>query len=125
MAKILIIEDDPDMAGLLAFRLKRSGFETAFASDAVTALTIARKERPDVTLLDLGLPGGGGLVVMERFKAIAPLAHVPVIVVSAQEPALAEESARRAGAHAFLTKPIDMERLMAAIHEALGEASGP
>ncbi len=121
-AKILIIEDDPDISGLLGLRLRQNDYDTAFASDAVTAMTIARKERPDVILLDIGLPGGGGLLVMERLKAIAPLAHVPVIVVSARDPAATEEHVLRAGAQAFLPKPIETERLLATVRSALGTA---
>jgi DNA-binding response OmpR family regulator len=124
-AKILIIEDDPDISGLLGLRLRQNDYETAFASDAVTAMTVARKERPDVILLDIGLPGGGGLLVMERLKAVAPLAHVPVIVVSARDPATTEEHVLRAGARAFLGKPIDTERLLSTIRAALGATEEP
>ena len=124
-AKILIIEDDPDISGLLGLRLKRDDYDTAFASDAVTAMTVARKERPDLILLDIGLPGGGGMLVMERLKAIAPLAHVPIIVVSARDAASTEEQVLRAGARAFLPKPIEMERLLATVRGALGETDGP
>ncbi len=126
MAKgtILIIEDDRDIAGLLAIRLKRDGYATAFASDAITALTVARKERPDLIVLDIGLPGGDGFVVMERLKTVGHLAHVPVIVVSARHATSTEEQVLRAGARAFFGKPIEMERLLAAVRAALGETDG-
>ncbi len=119
--KILIIEDDADISGLLGLRLKRLGYETAFASDAVTALTVARKEQPDLIVLDLGLPGGDGHIVMERLRSIASLSHVPVIVVTARDPATSRDRVLAAGAHAFLEKPIDMDSLLSAVRDALGD----
>jgi DNA-binding response OmpR family regulator len=123
MAKILIVEDDADIRMLLATRLKSAGYESAFATDASTALGIARKEQPDLILLDLGLPGGNGLVVLERLRSIASLSTIPVVVVSARDPYTHEQPLLAAGAYAFLTKPIDTDRLLAAIRGALGEAA--
>ena len=118
-AKILIVEDDPDIGGLLAIHLRRAGYQTVHASDAVTFLTVARKEQPDLILLDLGLPGGDGLLVMERMKGIASLSRVPVIVVSARDPISSGPQALAAGAHAFLGKPIDTDRLLETVRDAL------
>jgi len=120
--KILIIEDDEDMRRGLNIRLKANEFETAFASDAAMALTIARKEAPDLVLLDLGLPGGDGFLVLDRMKNIAELAPTPVIVVSARDPKTNEKRALDAGARAFFQKPVDNEQLMKAIWRALGES---
>jgi DNA-binding response OmpR family regulator len=119
--KILIIEDDPDIRQLLQHRIRSKQYESAFAGDAVTALTIARKERPDLILLDLGLPGGDGFVVLERLQQLAPLASIPVIVISARDPSASRERALAAGAVAFLPKPIDMDELFGAVSDALGE----
>ncbi len=118
--KILVIEDDADIRRLLKIRLGEDGYDTAFAWDAVTALTIARKAEPDVIILDLGLPGGDGYVVMERLQSLAPLAMVPIIVVSAQPASMQSEPARAAGAVAFIEKPIEMDVLLAAVRDALG-----
>ena len=123
-AKVLIIEDNPDISGLLGIRLKRSDYDTAFAADAVTALTVARKERPDLIVLDLGLPGGDGHLVMERMKSIGPLAHVPVVVVSASDPVASEARVLADGAHTFMPKPIDLDRLFATIEDALAVPTG-
>jgi CheY-like chemotaxis protein len=117
--KILIVEDDADIRQLINLRLRANGYETAFASDAITAMTVARKESPDLVLLDLGLPGGDGFLIMERMKAIASLAAIPVIVITASDPAATRDRALAAGARAFLSKPLDVPALTEAVERAL------
>jgi CheY-like chemotaxis protein len=86
-------------------------------------MTVARKESPDLVLLDLGLPGGDGFLIMERMKAIATLAATPVIVITASDPAATRDRALAAGAHAFLSKPIDVAALAEAVESALDPAA--
>ena len=117
--KILIIEDDEDMRRGLNMRLRASEYETAFAADAVMALSIAKKEAPDLILLDLGLPGGDGFTVLERMKNIASLACTPVIVVSARDPKANEKRAIDVGVEAYFQKSVDNELLLKAIQRAL------
>lgn len=118
--KVLIVEDDADIRQLMNLRLRALSYDTAFASDAVTAMTVARKENPDLIVLDLGLPGGDGFVIMERLKAFASLSMVPIVVVSARDPATSRERALAAGARAFVQKPIDMAEFASAVDEAIG-----
>ena len=118
--KILIVDDDADIRELLNIRLRKSGYETAFAVDGISAISAARRENPDLILLDLGLPGGEGYTVMERMKAIASLGWVPVVVVSARDPGTNRQRAIDAGAKAFLEKPIDMDALLTTIERELG-----
>src|SRR5260370_35307943 len=113
--KILIIEDDADLRRGLNVRLRASEYETAFASDAVMALSIAKKEAPDLILLDLGLPGGDGFLVLERMKNIASLACTPVIVVSAPDPKTSEKRPVNAGPQAFFQKPAKNRDLLLSI----------
>lgn len=120
--KILIVEDDQDMRRALNVRLRANNYDTAFASDAIEALSIARKEQPDLLLLDLGLPGGDGFMVMDRMKDIASLSSLPVIVVSARDPEGNKVRALSAGAEAFFQKPVDNEQLITTIRRTLGDA---
>jgi DNA-binding response OmpR family regulator len=117
--KVLIVEDDADIARLVGMRLKQDGLKLAFAGDAVTAVTVARKEDPDVIVIDLGLPGGGGLLIMERLRAMAHLAMKPVIVISAHDPVESERQAREAGAVAFFPKPLDMDAFAHAVRNEI------
>jgi len=121
VATILVIEDDSDISRLLGVRLRNAGYDLAFATDGMTAMSVARQTQPDAILLDLGLPAGDGYLVMERLRSFPALAHVPVIVVSSRDPLTNEERSLTAGARAFLQKPIDVDRLLAEIRNALGE----
>ena len=118
--KVLIVEDDADIRGLLNVRLRQHAYDTAFATDGMTALAIARREGPDLILLDLGLPAGDGFTVMERMKSIASLAAVPVVVITARDASVNYDRAVAAGAAAFVQKPIDFDELLAKIDGLLG-----
>jgi CheY-like chemotaxis protein len=104
-------------------RLRRAGYDTAFAGDAISAVSVARKEEPDLILLDLGLPGGEGFVVLDRLRAIAALGWVPVIVITARADPTSRQRAEAAGVKAYLQKPIDVERLLAEISRQLASSS--
>src|SRR6476661_7286349 len=105
--KILIVDDNADTRLLLSARLKAHQYHTVFAADALQAMSVAQKERPDAILLDLGLPGGGGLIVLQWFKANTSLSGTPILIVTAEAPLVAEASSNEAGAVAFLQKSVD------------------
>lgn len=117
---ILIVDDNADTRLILSARLKANHYHTVFAADALQAMSVALKEQPDAILLDLGLPGGNGLVVLQRLKANTALSAIPVIIVTAEDPSVAETRAIEAGADAFLQKPVDQDKLMAAVQQAIG-----
>jgi DNA-binding response OmpR family regulator len=119
-AKILIVDDDQDIRRLLGIRLKARGYEPFFAGDAISAVNQARKEHPDLILLDLMLPAGDGYLVVERLKAMPALEGIPVIVVSARDPVAEEERFIQSGADTFFRKPFDYDELLTAIELALG-----
>jgi CheY-like chemotaxis protein len=117
---ILIVDDNADTRLILGARLKANHYHTIFAADGLQAMSIALKERPDAILLDLGLPGGNGFIILERLKANIALGGIPVIIVTAEDPLVAEARAIKAGATAFLQKPINQERLITVVQQALG-----
>ena len=123
--KILIVDDDPDVRLGLHVRLKANQYDTFFAGDAFSSVVEARTHQPDLIILDLGLPAGDGFLVMERLKTIPSLAMVPIIVVSARDVRANKERAVRAGAKAFLQKPVDNPELLAVIRQTLGEPEQP
>lgn len=117
--KILIIDDDPDSWQLLSTILRAHHFHPFRAADSIQAVSEARRHQPQAILLDLGLPGGDGFLVLERLKANRLLAAIPVIVVTAQDLQQAEGRARELGAAAFFQKPVKAEALIATIQVAL------
>ena len=120
--KILVIDDDADIRELIKARLEGMGYATAFAADAATAVTLARKAEPDAILLDLTLPGGDGFMILERMKHLATLAHVPVVAVSARDPETNRDRALELGAVDYVQKPFDAETLLTAVRSALGDS---
>ena len=118
---ILIVDDDPDVRLGLHVRLKANHYEVIFAADGMASVAQARKHMPDLIILDLGLPAGNGFSVMERLKANDSLSLIPVIVVSASDVTANMDRALKAGARAFLQKPVDNARLLSEIRRVLGE----
>lgn len=119
--KILIVEDDSELLRSMHVRLRAHHYDTFSAGDAISCMAEARKNEPDLILLDLGLPAGDGFLLMERFKQVPALASVPVIVVTARDYRANQKRAMQAGATAFMQKPVNNAELLAAIRQALRE----
>src|ERR1700737_3246278 len=122
---ILIVDDDPDVRLGLHVRLKANHYDVIFAADGMASIAEARKHTPDLIILDLGLPAGDGFSVMERLKANDSLSLIPVIVVSARDRNANMDRALKAGAKAFLQKPVDNAQLLTVIRQVLGEPPRP
>lgn len=121
-ARILVVDDEPDMRTLLTLILTRSGFESVEASTGEEALEIAAgAERIDLVLLDLNLPGISGLQVLEKWQADGYAADVPVLMLTADATPGRDQDALVRGARGFLTKPILAKELVAEIDRTLRE----
>lgn len=117
--KILIVDDNEDVAKGLRVLFRAHDYATILASDAVAAISQAKNEKPDLIVLDLGLPAGDGYVVMERLNNIESLASIPVIVFTARDAAAHKERSIQAGAKAFFQKPVESDVLLTAIQQVL------
>jgi PAS domain S-box-containing protein len=122
-SQILIVEDDLDVLMGMLIRLQANHYDTFFAVDAISSVVEAQKHQPDLILLDLGLPGGDGFRVMERLHENPFLASIPIIIVSGRAGHENQVRAMKAGAKAFLEKPVDNAELLAVIRQALGEST--
>lgn len=115
--KILVVDDELDVAKALKIRLKANGYNVVLAYDSIQGFTIANKEKPDLIILDIMIPGGGGFVVAERLKQSTATHHIPIIFLTGISGG--EDRAYKVGATSYLMKPYQPEKLLETIHDAL------
>ena len=122
MAKVLLIEDNEMNRDMLSRRLIRRGFQVVFAMDGQQGIDLARSERPDIILMDLGLPVIDGWEATRRVKADDATRGVPVIGLTAHAMTGDREKAIEAGCDDYDTKPVEFDRLIGKIERLLGTA---
>jgi DNA-binding response OmpR family regulator len=115
-ARILVVEDEPAFAEIVLLWLERHGWRTSIAPDGPTALHLWEAERPDLVLLDLGLPGIDGWQVLERIRSEST---VPVLLVTARSGDLDKVRGLGVGADDYITKPVSFPELIARVRAAL------
>ena len=120
MAKILIVEDERDLVAALAFNLKKEGHVAVGVARGDEALAAAQRERPDLVLLDVMLPGVGGLDVCRALRAAG--IEVPVIMLTARSEELDRVLGLEIGADDYVTKPFSVRELIARINVRLRRA---
>jgi two-component system OmpR family response regulator len=120
--KILVVDDEQDVAKALKVRLKANGYQVVIASDSVQAFIMANKEKPDLILLDIMIPGGGGFVVAERLKQSQTTHHIPIVFLTGIPGG--EERAYQLGASGYVMKPYHPDELIQTIHRALERVRG-
>ena len=109
MKTILLIEDYIDNARLVMRALKPHGYRLIHAPDGASGLRMAMEEKPDLILLDLGLPDVEGQTLAALIKSLPELAHVPVVAVTAWPPDTAEPMALAYGCDGYFSKPISLK----------------
>lgn len=125
MHKILIVEDEHDIAELIAFNLKRAGYEVFMAHDGIEGTTTAMRERPDLVVLDLMLPGRDGFGVFRELRRDARTAKIPVIMLTARAQTEDRIQGLEVGADDYLTKPFSPKELLLRIQAILKRSDAP
>lgn len=123
-ARVLVAEDSATQRALCVNILRDAGLEVHEAPDGRYALDICRIIRPDLLVLDLGLPRLGGMDLLRKLRDDRKIGATPVVVVTADDRPETAEEAFYEGANDVLTKPIDPQDLIARVGDALGLASG-
>lgn len=120
-ATILIADDDPALLSAMSCRLENEGYRVFRTQDGYQALAIARRERPDLLILDINMPAGSGISVQERVRAIDEIATPPVIFMTGNEITPSIEQEVRISRARMLQKPFETSTLLATIRECLAE----
>lgn len=117
MPKILVVDDDETMTGLMKALLMMEGHEAIIVNDSTTVVDVAASLSPDVITLDLMMPGLTGFQLCELLRQDPRFANVPIMIVSARDDHESKEKAAALGAKDYLTKPFGVDAFLAKIRE--------
>src|SRR5205085_3289098 len=120
-ARILVVEDDEGIRDTLKYHLASAGFQVLEAADGTTGLRAARTGKPDLILLDLMLPGMGGL---ELCRALRKTSRVPILVISARDAEIDKIVGLELGADDYITKPFSVREVVARVNAVLRRSRG-
>jgi CheY-like chemotaxis protein len=123
MATIMVVEDNELSRDALSRRLARRGYRMVLAVDGAQAIELARSERPDIILMDLGLPRVDGWEATRQLKADRETERIPIIVLSAHATTHDRDKALQAGGDEFDTKPVRFQPLLDKIEALLARAA--
>lgn len=118
-ATILVVDDEPDFAELVAYHLRQNGHAVILARNGEEALDQARRHRPDLILLDLMLPEIDGFTVCELLRHHPPTRDIPILVLTAMAGQLVRFHGLASGAAEFLTKSVSLADLMQSVERTL------
>ncbi len=117
--KILIIDDDKTFTALAASLLRTAGYSPVVAFDAMQGFMFAQRGAPQAILLDLNMPAGGGMQLLEKLRHSTKTQNVPVIIVTAMTAPGLEAEAKGKGAAAVVMKPVDLKALVEIVKRTL------
>ena len=119
--KILVVDDEPQIVRLLSLRLKANNFDVLTAYDGYQCVQVAKLELPDLILLDIKMPLGGGIKAFENLKDISATNMIPVIFITAFPSVKVKEQVMSMGAEDFIAKPFNSDVLIEKINIILND----
>jgi len=125
MARIVVVEDEPDLRQVLAYNLRDAGHEVFVAAEGRRGITLATEERPDVVLLDLMLPDMSGLEVCRILKAADTTRNIPVVMVTARGEEIDRVVGFELGADDYVVKPFSVRELLLRLRSVLRRGATP
>ena len=117
--RLLVVEDELDLAEMVKLRLKANGYEVLIAYDGQAGLDLARQEKPDLIILDLMLPKIDGYKICRMLKFDEKYKHIPIIMFTARAQESDKKMGSDVGADAYITKPFDAQALLSKIKELI------
>jgi len=119
--KILVVDDEPQIVHLLSARLKASGYETYGANDSYQCIKMTKEVNPDLILLDMKMPAGGGIQAFNNLKSSIYTQDIPVIFITAYPGPEVEKQVKELGADGFFAKPFNSVELLNKIKNLIGD----
>jgi two-component system response regulator RpaA len=119
MPRILVIDDDPAIAELVAINLEMAGYEVSQAEDGIKGQALALQLLPDLVILDLMLPRVDGFTVCQRLRRDERTADIPILMLTALGQTQNKVEGFNAGADDYLTKPFELEEMLARVRALL------
>lgn len=120
---VLLIEDEPNIIEAIRFLLTREGWKVEAHSNGSDAVEVVCRARPDLVILDMMLPGKSGMDILRELRAIAELASLPVLMLTARGQSRDRDMAEKAGVSRFMTKPFSNTEVLTAVRDLVAQAS--
>ncbi|NOD62702.1 MULTISPECIES: response regulator transcription factor [unclassified Ruegeria] len=121
--KVLLIEDEPNIAEAIRFLLTREGWQVEIHGDGADALQVIQGAQPDLVILDVMLPGKSGMDILRDLREMEELSGLPVLMLTARGQSRDREMAENAGVSRFMTKPFSNAEVLTAVRDLHAQAT--
>lgn len=121
--KVLLIEDEPNIAEAIRFLLTREGWHVETHAEGSDAIEVIQGSNPDLVILDVMLPGKSGMEILRNLRELEGMQHLPVLMLTARGQSRDREMAENAGVSRFMTKPFSNAEVLTAVRDLHAQAT--